>query len=77
MSIGPPLMYWKMRLELLWKFIKLVPEARTLELEVQDAFQRLNNMRFANDLSHGRYEIELAKTEGYAQGIEWCLKRFS
>lgn len=70
-------MYWKMRFTLLWKFIKLIPQAQTLELEIQQAFQRLHDTQFANDLSHGRYDLEVAKTEGYAQGIKWCLKRFS
>lgn len=77
MPTGSPLKHWIARLNLLWKFFKMIPEARVLELEIQRATQEFHNIDFANDLSHGRYDLEKARTEGYCKGIEWCLKRFS
>jgi hypothetical protein len=70
-------MHWKLRLALLWKFVKLIPEARTLELEIQKIKQKYSDLSFADDLSHGRYENERKEAEAYCKGIEWCLKRFS
>lgn len=64
-------------MRLLWKFVCLIPESRRLELEIQDAFQKMHDISFANELTHGKHENDLAKTEGYVRGIEWCLKRFS
>lgn len=76
-NIFVSLKYLFARLKLLWTFAKMVPDARVLELEIQEARQKFHNTNFANDLSQGRYDLEKARTEGYCKGIEWCLKRFS
>lgn len=69
--------YFVKRLFLLWKFVKLIPEARTLELEIQSIQQKMHDIAFSNDLHRGQAELELAKQSGLCEGIEWCLKRFS
>lgn len=62
--------WWLHRLSVLWKFIKLRDEARTLELEIQNAKQKRDDMAFAGKKDEYLYQ------QGYADGIDYCLKRF-
>lgn len=68
--------YWPKRLKLLWKFVKLIPEAKELEREIQRIEQKKHDVFLSNQLLYDKKEKELAYHIGYVHGVEFCLKRF-
>jgi hypothetical protein len=69
--------YWVTRGKLIWKFVKLMPHARELELEIQAAQQIMHDLEFANHLNPPQKEKELAYQKGYCDGVKWCVEHFS
>lgn len=70
-------MYWKMRLTLLWKFIKLIPRARELEIECQKLEQKMHDIQFSHDIAPGSKDAELARAQGMIEGIKFCIGKFN
>lgn len=60
-------------MRLLWKFVRLLPEARTLELEWQAHQQKKNDFEYGgpNQREDMKYQ------EGFCDGIRWCMNRFN
>jgi hypothetical protein len=58
---------------LLWIFIKMIPEARALELEWQQHQQKRDDLEFG-----GPYQKEeFLYQKGICDGITYCMKRVS
>ena len=70
------LVHLKKRLDLLWRFVKLLPRAKELEDECKAIQQKRHDMEFESDLSRDRKEIDLAYQQGFHDGILHCIKRF-
>ena len=64
-------------IKLLWKFVRMVPQSKELELEWQKIQQDEHNEDFRYQVYKGRPDGELAYKRGFTDGINWCLKRFS
>jgi hypothetical protein len=69
--------YWKKRAKLLWKFTKLIPHARELELEIQRMEQTMHDLEFANQYNAPSKEKDLAYQKGYVDGVKWCVEHYS
>lgn len=70
------MIYWKKRLQLLWRFIKLIPKAKELEEELKSIEQKVYDLNFSEQLYPKHKEKELAYLSGFRDGILFCIKRF-
>lgn len=64
------------RYKLLWRFVKMLPHAKAIELEVQAIQQNAHNLEFFDQVYRGNQNVETAHAKGMVKGIEWALKRF-
>ena len=65
------------RIKMLWRFASLLPKAREIELEWQKIQQDDNDETFAFNMLRGQNESLHYYKKGIAEGIQWCLNRFS
>jgi hypothetical protein len=65
--------WWKFRVWLLWQFVKMIPESKTLEIEWQKHRQMKNDYEFGGPNQRENFKYQ----EGFCDGIMWCMKRFN
>jgi hypothetical protein len=65
------------RLKLLSKFVNLVGKARDIEKEWQRIQQDEHDEHFAFQVLRGNNEASYLYKKGIADGIKWCVDRFS
>ena len=58
-------------------FIQLIPQGKSLEIEIQRIEQEMHNMDLQNQVLNGKAEKDLAYLKGRFEGVKWCLNRFS
>lgn len=65
------------RIKLLWRFVKLYPKAKEIELAWQKIQQDKHDFDFKNQVGRGTAEAELAYKRGIVDGIKWIINTFS
>jgi len=61
----------------LWRFCKLLGKAKEIEIEWQRIQQDEHDAYFKFQIFRGNEQAEHAYKKGIAEGIKWCLNRFS
>lgn len=69
--------YLAKRGRLLWKFIKMAPHAREIELALQLVEQDLHDTSLSNQIQGNKIELILEYKKGFHDGVIWCLKQSS
>jgi hypothetical protein len=65
------LRWFTARCRLIWIFVKMVPEARKLELEWQEHRQKRDDLEFG-----GPYQKEeFLYQKGFCDGIKYCMEK--
>lgn len=65
------------RLKALWKFANLGTKAREIEVEWQKIQQDEHDAFFCFQVFKGNTQADYAYKKGVADGIKWCVERFS
>lgn len=65
------------RFKILWRFCSLLGKAREIELEWQRIQQDEHDAFFAWQAAKGNDDSKYAYKKGFAEGVKWCLARFS
>lgn len=69
--------YEEGRIKMLGKFVALAGKGREIELAWQKIQQDEHDAFFAFQIFQGRNEVDYAYKKGIADGVKWCVERFS